>query len=120
MYNLTADDEKLLEQVIARAATDADFRQRLLTAPGEAIKAATGVVIPSTFRVRFIERSSDVDALIVLPDLVDETAELSAEELEAVAGGSICWTTCNNSCGTTNTCNGVTNVDVGLSPGGAH
>lgn len=77
---------KLLNSILQRATTDRVFRQRLLTEPADAIRDAFGVRLPPNYRIRFIERSRDVDALIVLPDLKEDD-ELSDEELEDVAGG---------------------------------
>jgi hypothetical protein len=57
-----------LSRVIARATTDPEFRRRLLIDPRPAIQEECGITIPADFRIRFIERGTDVDALIVLPD----------------------------------------------------
>jgi hypothetical protein len=82
---------KVLEIVLARSATDRDFRRRLLTDPRGAIHDACGVHVPQAFRIRFIERGADLDALIVLPDVAsdaDASGELSDAELESIAGGA--------------------------------
>jgi len=67
----SADDATVdvLSAVLARAETDVAFRARLLTEPHRAIEDAFGIQVPQDFRLRFIERHSDVDALVVLPDL---------------------------------------------------
>ena len=82
-------DQQVLENVLARASEDLEFRQRLLTEPRRAIEDAFGVAIPADFRLKFVERDADVDALIVLPDLrrASEDDVLSEDELEQVAGG---------------------------------
>ena len=59
----------VLSAVLARAETDVAFRARLLTEPHRAIEDEFGIQVPPDFRLRFIERHSDVDALVVLPDL---------------------------------------------------
>ena len=59
----------VLSAVLARAETDVAFRARLLTEPHRAIEDAFGIQVPHDFRLRFIERHSDVDALVVLPDV---------------------------------------------------
>ena len=41
-----------------------------------------------------MERDPVYDMIVVLPDLVDPKAELSAEALEAVAGGQKTWCDC--------------------------
>ncbi|GJG89805.1 hypothetical protein tb265_49860 [Gemmatimonadetes bacterium T265] len=81
-----------LQQVLDRAATDPHFRERLLTAPHEAIRETFGVEIPVSFRIKFIERGVDVDALIVLPGIarpvVAPDGERDDASLDAVAGGA--------------------------------
>ena len=80
-------EQQALERILARAATDSEFRRRLLTEPKEAIRDAFGVVIPSNFRIKFIERDPDVDALVVLPDPKAVDGALSDNDLEWVSGG---------------------------------
>jgi len=67
----SAEDARVdvLSAVLARAETDVAFRARLLTEPHRAIEDAFGIQVPQDFRLRFIERQSDIDALVVLPDL---------------------------------------------------
>lgn len=77
---------KLLQDILQRAATDEEFRRRLLLEPVAAIRDAFGVQVPPGYRIRFIERDPDVDALIVLPDLQGGD-ELSDDDLDIVAGG---------------------------------
>lgn len=77
-----------MSAVLARAETDPVFRQGLLTDPRGIIYESFGIRIPEQFRIRFIERSADVDALVVLPDLRGATSELSDGELEQVSGGA--------------------------------
>jgi hypothetical protein len=80
--------QEALEQILTRAAVDLDFRRALLVDPRQAILDGLGLRIPASFRVKFIERGKDVDALIVLPDLQRPDGELDDCDLEAVAGGS--------------------------------
>ncbi|MCC7054302.1 MAG: NHLP leader peptide family RiPP precursor [Gemmatimonadaceae bacterium] len=79
---------RALQAVLARASTDRDFRQRLLVDPKSAIHDALGIVIPPTFRVRFIERDPSVDSLVVLPDYTSPDGELCDADLETIAGGT--------------------------------
>ncbi len=79
--------QEVLDQVLARATVDADFRKALLADPRKAILNALGVHVPASFRVKFIEREKNVDALIVLPDLQRQDGELDDDDLDAVAGG---------------------------------
>ncbi len=81
-----------LQQVLDRATTDAQFRQWLLAAPHAAIRDTFGVEIPTSFRIKFVERGADTDALIVLPMAARPAAstdgELDDAALETVAGGA--------------------------------
>jgi hypothetical protein len=74
-----------LDQVLVRASHDREFRARLLASPMQPLTEMLGA-IPEGVRIRFIEKPADVDTLIVLPGF-SESGELSAAELNAVAGG---------------------------------
>ena len=78
----------LLEKVISLATTDLAFRARLLADSAEAVRERFGVHVPGGFRVRFIEKPHDLDALIVLPDPVRQDGELDEDDLDMVAGGT--------------------------------
>jgi hypothetical protein len=84
----TDNERRALERILDRAAMDPAFRARLLTEPREAILETFGVSIPSTFRIKFVERGPDVDALVVLPDMRRFAGELSDDDLEPVSGGA--------------------------------
>jgi hypothetical protein len=71
------DEDDIMARVLTRAAVDAAFRQRLLSDPHGAIAEATGVVVPPAIRIRCIEQPRDVDALIVLPNQVDDAGVTS-------------------------------------------
>jgi hypothetical protein len=87
MSSLNPTERSALDAVVERAATDRAFRASLLTDPHAAIQQAFGVRIPADVRIKFIEKSADVDSLIVLPDLRGPAGELSDSDLESVAGG---------------------------------
>ena len=93
MSNPTNDDA-ILGQVLQRSATDRAFRTRLIDQPGTAIEEVIGSSVANTPRVKFIEKTEGLDALIVLPDFLDPDGTLSDAELEAVAGGDWCITSC--------------------------
>jgi hypothetical protein len=79
--------ERMLNAILTRAASDPVFRAGLLSQPKETINEVFGVTIPPQFRLRFIEKEADLDALVVLPDLRVEGAELSERDLDVVNGG---------------------------------
>ncbi len=108
MSHANIEEQKVLQDLSTRAAVDKAFRAKVLSDPHAALTEVAGVSVPSTFRVKFIEKDAGIDALIVLPDYIDASSELSVEELEAVAGGNAgdCWvlscvTSCGLSCGLT-------------------
>jgi hypothetical protein len=77
--------DDLLKEVLERAAEDREFRARLLSDPVSAIRMAFGVILPHDYRIRFMERPRELDALIVLPDAGQ--GELDEDDLDLVAGG---------------------------------
>ena len=85
---MSTAQQEALEQILTRAAVDLEFRKALLVDPRKAILEGLGVRIPASFRVKFIERDKDVDALIVLPDLLRQDCELEDGDLDAVSGGT--------------------------------
>ncbi|MEO8624657.1 MAG: hypothetical protein ABI625_26480, partial [bacterium] len=80
-------DRKTLDAILERASIDSEFRRLLIADWRRAIHQSFGIVVPQKFRMRFVERDADVDALIVLPDLKHREGELSDGDLENVAGG---------------------------------
>ena len=78
------------DQVAARAARDAGFRRALLDDPADALRQGLGITLPPGYRVRFVERPRDLDALVVLPDPEGDD-ELSEHELDQAAGGDGTW-----------------------------
>ena len=83
------DAQAQMQAMLARSATDFDFRQTLLSNPRAAIAEFAGKDVsdvPETVNLVFVE--NEADATIVLPDFIDMETELSIEELETVAGGT--------------------------------
>ena len=76
--------------VLRRSAIDPGYRERLLADPRAAIREETGIELPAGYNVRFAEKPEGVHDLIVLPNPIPEAAEVSEEQLEAVAGGCDC------------------------------
>jgi hypothetical protein len=79
-----------MRAVLKRASVDREFRAQLLSDPRGALAREFGITVPDRYRIRFIERDADVDALIVLPDFdtsPDANGELPDEALERVSGG---------------------------------
>jgi len=77
--------QEQLQGLLARSATDLEFRKKLLADPRGTMAEFTGQPVPEKYDIRFVENQGT--ATIVLPDYQDPSAELSESELEAVAGG---------------------------------
>ena len=84
--------EQLMGEIMDRAATDQMFRSQLMEDPVPAIRSEFGVEIPHSYRIRFIERDRDLDALVVLPDFAGDpihgNGELCDDDLDHVCGGT--------------------------------
>ncbi len=78
--------DEAMQQLLARSATDLEFRQLLLSDSRAALSRHFGREVPETMNLAFIE--NDADATIVLPEIIGPDPELSEVELEAVAGGT--------------------------------
>ena len=82
-----AQGQEAIRDILRRSSTDRAFRQRLLDDPSAAVAEVTGQAVPEGLSIRFVENTAD--ATLVLPDFVDPDAELSEDDLEAVAGGIV-------------------------------
>jgi hypothetical protein len=84
---LVKQGEETMTRILTRSATDPEFRRKLISDPKAAVAEFThrDVAQFAGFNVVFVENK--VDATVVLPDAIDPEAELSEDELEAVAGG---------------------------------
>lgn len=103
---VSGEESRIFRPVLERAASDADFRQRAVRDPRAAIREVSGSDLPGHVNIQFYDQPSDVDAVLVLPPLVEEAGELSEAELEAVAGGMVsqsdtmaeAWCACTSCC----------------------
>ena len=96
-HSQNTTEDQIFEEILKRSATDRDYRARLVAQPSAAIEEVTGVplsTLPKPINVQFVEKGAGIDALIVLPDFLDAEGSLSEAELEAVAGGELCITSC--------------------------
>lgn len=78
--------DEAMEKIAERASTDSAFRELCFSNPHEAIKAATGQVVPESFKIRFIGNEG-AHATYVLPDFKESADQLTDTDLDAVAGG---------------------------------
>ena len=81
-------DLTVQEQVVARATRDEVFRQRVTADPRSVLASEYDVHIPENVQVRVIEDSANTVS-IVLPAPEDAIQDLTDEDLEVAAGGSI-------------------------------
>jgi hypothetical protein len=72
---------------LAPAVTDAKARERFLTDP-KTVLAGAGLDLPESFTVSAREGDA-AELTITLPPLLDTDADLSEEQLSAVAGGGL-------------------------------
>lgn len=89
-------------QVQDRAIKDRAFRQALISDPKAALGQEFGVTVPDNVILRVVEDTPTSWHLVLPPAVAAVGAELSEDELEAVAGGwthptdcGTCWTNCN-------------------------
>jgi hypothetical protein len=75
---------KKMQQIIAKAWMDEDFKQRLLTDPAAVLKEG-GFELPAGMEVRMVENTDKVLHLVLPAKPASE--ELSDEQMEKVAGG---------------------------------
>ena len=69
-----------------KAATDAEFRQRLIDDP-KSVLAECGVEIPAGTAVRVAE-STPEELVVTIPPLLPDSAELDEDALASTAAGS--------------------------------
>ena len=68
------------------AVTDEEFREKLVADPAAAIQQVAGAPLPDDFKVKIVEEDPQYNATFLLPPMLD--ADLSAEEMEMIAGGA--------------------------------
>ena len=79
-------DAQGFSAAITTAVTDADARERFLADP-RAVLAAAGLDLPEWFTVT-ARQGDTAELIITVPALRDPDADLSDEQLAAVAGGT--------------------------------
>lgn len=81
--------QALERELIVRAYKDAAFKQKLLSNPKATVGEILGTEVPEYFEIKVFEQPANALYLVV-PANIDSnsgSAELTEEELEAVAGG---------------------------------
>jgi hypothetical protein len=73
-----------MQQVIAKAWADEEFKQMLLADPAAALKQE-GIAVPEGVQVKVVENTDNVFHLVLPPKQASD--ELSDQQLESAAGG---------------------------------
>jgi len=74
-----------IDQVVEKAARDADFRRKAISDAAAAVLEVTGRALPDDFELRFID-GAIADRIVVLP-APEVSDELGDVDLEPAAGG---------------------------------
>ncbi len=82
----TIEERKEYAKVIAQAWVDEEFKAKLLADPATVL-AENGIEIPEGMTVKFVEGQEN-EILVHLPPRPPDSAELSDEDLEKIAGGT--------------------------------
>ena len=76
----------LRQHLIDKATADSEFRNQLVAEPKSAIKAETGLTVPSEFNVEVHQDTATTSHLVLPP-----SAELGEADLAQAAGAGINW-----------------------------
>jgi hypothetical protein len=79
---------KFLEDIGLKASEDEAYKKALLMDPVKTVEARLKAKLPKNLKITVLEEKPD-ELFIVVPHKGD--GELSESELEAVAGGGVCW-----------------------------
>lgn len=77
---------ELEAKLLAKAAQEPDFRQRLVADPKKAIASDLGIAIPAELEISIFSETRQ-HICVVLPAPQADANELSLDELDKVAGG---------------------------------
>jgi hypothetical protein len=84
-HQVAQEQYRVLGDMLARSATDAEFRALMLN-DAHAAFARFGMEVPKVLDVVFIENHYDMT--VVLPDALDELVELNDTDLLQINGGA--------------------------------
>jgi hypothetical protein len=83
------DPRETHRKIIRRSMEDEFFRQELLRNPKSTLERELGAPLPEGVDVRAVEDTADTVHLVLPSKSLSERGELSDEDLDAVAGGTI-------------------------------
>lgn len=86
--NANGDRDQVERDIIQKAATDASFRQQLISNPRQTLESNIGAPLPGNVKVQVLEETPSQFYLVLPPAGVKAGSQLSDEELGAVAGGT--------------------------------
>ena len=79
--------EEAMDAIWERAGKDKDFRNLCLSNSQEAIKQASGIEVPESYKIKFVEPDPAYNETWALPVFKEDAGELSEGELDMAAGG---------------------------------
>ncbi len=85
------EQNKRIAQVIAKAWADETFKKKLMSDPASVLKAE-GVELPAGLKVQAVEDTQTMHHLVI----PSKPTDLTEDELEKVAGGTLC--NCQSQC----------------------
>ncbi len=84
------DPKETHRRLIRRSLEDESFRQELLQDPKATLERELGAPLPEGVEVRAVEDTHETVHLVLPPrSIIERGGELSDEDLDAVAGGTI-------------------------------
>ena len=86
MSDLQMSSEELTKKLILKAWSDSAFKKELIENPKAAIEKELNTKLPDDVNVKVVETD---EKTILLPIPVKPKGELTEEQLESVAGGSL-------------------------------
>jgi hypothetical protein len=90
MESQTTPRSRFVGQIIQRAASDPDFRKRLIADTTTTVESMLGVRLPEGISIRIVQEAPN-EVCLVLPAQHDRAAFISDEALAAAGAADTTW-----------------------------